>query len=319
MKKNILTFLYIISLLVSVFDISYAARMYMESPSVASSNRESFVITIFLDPDHATISGLSGDFSFPTDLFDVKTISTQNGLVPLWAVQPQVSKEKYFDQRTHIIFEGIVPGGFDGVRTVYDTRLHAGIVFTVILTPKNKGQGELSLTDIELHAFDSNATYIPSKEDRKMIIVPPLSGGEIIQDMSLRLGTSKTIMFDILKNDLVNNGAPYVYVHDTNPSRTIAYIEIAETDEYDPVHVSKRYWHRVDNPYSLIYTSQTKYIHAKIVYTDNTYVFKTIAPVENSHSIVTISRILVYIVVSISLIYFYGKKLFESRKKNSKK
>lgn len=319
MKKYILTFLCICISCINGMYISYAARMYIESPATASSNREPVVVTIFLDPEHVSISGLSADLSFPSELFDVKTITTQNGVVPLWIVEPQISQEKHFDQKTHIVFEGIVPGGFNGVRTVYDTKLHAGILFTVVLIPKNKGEGDFLLQNIDLREFTSNATYIPSVPDKKKITVPFLTGEEVIPETYLKNVTPSSVNFEISKSDLVNNGAPYVYVYDENPSHTIKYIEIAETNEYDPYHVSEYAWRKATNPYVLAYTKQTKYVHAKIVYTDNTYVFKTIAPVENSQKIMATSRILVYIIVSISLIYFYGKKLFESRKKNNKK
>jgi hypothetical protein len=281
--------------------------MYIESPRTASSNREPLALTILLDVEGDAVSGLSGNFSFPSELFDVKTISTQNGIVPLWVREPHVSVEKSFDGRTHVTFEGIIPGGFRGVHSPYSDGIYPGIIFTVVLIPKGQGDGTFTLSDVELHAYDSTATSLVTVGDSKQVSVPFLTGKEVELSNDLRITDNTSVTMTVARSEFVNNNAPYVYVRDENPSHTIDHIEIAETDEYNPSYVSLSAWHTVTNPYILTFSSQTKYIHAKIVYTDNTYAFTTLPPVENSQSFLKLSRILVYILITIFLLYHYGK------------
>ena len=297
----------------------FAAHMYISSPSVASSNRESLALSIILDQENDVVSGLSGNFSFPEDLFDVKSITTQNGIVSLWINQPHVSDEKTFDGRTHIDFEGIIPGGFSGVHNPYFKGVSPGIVFTVTLIPKNKGNGQFTLKDVELHAYDSNGSLLLSNDDSTNISVPNLSGKEVSRLSDLIFTDNKTISMAISKSEFVDNNAPFLYVHEEDPSKTVDHIEIAESSEYNPNYVSEGVWHKASNPYLLIYTSRTKYIHAKIIYTNDTYTYKTLPPVENSQAFLDLSHILLYILVAISLLYHYGKNFLYIFKKSRTK
>ncbi len=318
--KNLIRIIYIFTFTaITTLSSVSAAYLYTNAPSSASSNREPLSFSVFINGEDTIISGISGDLSFPSNLFDVKVISTQNGIVPLWITQPKVSDEKFFDQRTHIIFEGIVPGGFDGVRSPYINGTFPGIIFTITLIPKGEGNGTFELNNVELHAYDDKGTIISNKGESKSIFVPHLSGKEVVQNTELTITDNSSVTMLINQSDLVNDNAPYVYIREENPSRTVRHIEVAESDEYSPSNVSSYEWHTVNNPYLLVYKSRNKYVHAKIVYTNNTFTYKTIAPVENSQAFVNLSRILLYIVVAISLLYHYGKNFLHIASKNRKK
>lgn len=307
------------SIMIATLSTVNAAHMYIESPLTASSNREPLSLSILLDPEDTVISGLSGDFSFPEGLFDVKIISTQNGVVSLWVLQPHISTDKTFDQRTHITFEGIIPGGFSGVRSSYTSGVFPGILFTITLVPKGSGNGDFKLDNVELHSYDKDGTTLISKGDTHPISVPPLTGKEKLESQVLTSTDSTTITMTLNRSEFVNNNSPYVYIHEDNPSRTIDHIEIAESSEYNPNYVPSYEWHTALNPYLLVYTARTKYIHAKIIYTDNTYTVKTLPPVENSQAFINLSRILLYILVAISLLYFYGKNFLHLTSKSNTK
>lgn len=307
MNIFIKTFCIPLAIVIATLSTVSAAHMYIQSPDSASSNREPLSLSVLLDAEDTSVSGLSGDFSFPSELFDVKIISTQNGIVPLWVIQPHVSLDKTFDQRAHITFEGIIPGGFSGVRSPYREGISPGILFTITLIPKGSGDGNFVLDNVELHAYDDKGTIIPSVGDTRRISAPLLTGKEIKQSPVLTFVHTPTVTMTVNTSEFVNNNAPYVYVREDNPSHTVDHIEIAETSEYNPNYVSSSEWHTVTNPYVLTYSSRTKYIHAKIVYTDNTYTLKTLPPVENSQTFLQLSRILVYIIIAIFLLYHYGK------------
>lgn len=317
MQNFIKTICVSISIATTLSTVS-AAYMYIDAPPTASSNREPLSFSVFLDAENNTISGVSGDLSFPSELFDVKVIGTHNGVVSLWAIQPKVSEEKTFDQRTHIVFEGIIPGGFAGVRSPYVNGTFPGILFTITLIPKGEGSGNFTLNNVEIHAYDDKGTIISNKGDTKSISVPRLSGKEVVSLSELIITDNRTVTMVINKSDLVNDNVPYLFVNEENPSRTIHHIEVAESSEYSPSNVNTHEWRTANNPHLLVYKARTKYIHAKVVYTNNTFTYKTLPPVENSQAFTNLSRILLYIVVAVSLLYHYGKNLLHivSKKRN---
>lgn len=297
----------LLSSLVTVFDV-HAATMYIDAPKTASSNRGEFTVSIMLNTEGSSVSALSGNFSFPSELFDIGTITSYNSIVPLWVTGPKLSPEKNFDRRTHIVFEGIIPGGFSGVHHPYYQDVFPGIIFTVTLIPKGEGKDLLKLDDIELHAYDALGTILETKNSSNEVTVPHLSSVSLATKQPLRNSESTTVSVSIMKSDLVNNNTPYLYVYEADPSHTIDHIEIVESSEYDPKYIDEHDWHTVTNPYILKYTSRTKYIHTKIIYTNNTYTLKTIPPVENSQAFLNLSRILISIVIVVALLlHFYGK------------
>lgn len=296
----------------------FAARVYIEAPQGVSSNREPFPVTIFIDTEGVSIGGLSGDFSFSSELFDVKSVTSQNGVIPLWVTTPHVSLEKKFDQKTHIIFEGIIPGGFNGVHSLYGQGVYPGILFTAELIPKSEGKAVLTLDSIEVHAYNSEATTLTSSGDTKSIVVPPLLGASKVEK-STRYVLPEGVQITIASSSLVNNNTPYLIISEENPSRVIDHIEIAETNEYNPNNVPDRAWYISDNNYAITYKTHTKYVHVKIVHANGTYTFKTVQPVENSKLFSNLSRILISITIAIFLLYHYGKNFLHlPSKKNTK-
>ncbi len=287
-----------------------AAQITIESPAQALANRQPIVVRVFLDPEEEKVSGLSGDFSFPTDLFTLEGISNESSVVSLWVNQPALSNEKYFDNRTHVTFEGIFPGGFDGVQSPYYTGKKKGIIFSVTLMPKDKGVATLLVDDIMLNAFTSDAKRIPVESAVATIYVPTLLDAIPVKISSPTRIKNQTLSVQITRNELVNNNAWYVLVHDTNETSAIQKIQIAETNDYNGELVRDSSWRIVKNPYVLLYQARTKYINVKVTYANNTYTTVTIPPVENSQSISLLSRILVSVVLVLLVLYFYGKSLF---------
>lgn len=287
----------------------FAARVYMEAPNEAKSTREPFILTVYLDTEKEIVSGIAGTLTFPTELFEVEDISTKGGVVSMWASSPKIPEEKYFDGRTHITFEGIMPGGFEGVRSPYYDGVRPGGVFSVKLIPKNKGSGNFILENIELHAFDENGSLIPSGGSIKVVTVPALvvDMPKVSQDTS-RIYSS-TLTASIARSELIARNAWYVTVHEDSTINSVDHVEIAESSYYDPEDVPLFLWRTATTPYVLLYQSRSKYVHVKVVYTNKTYALQTLPPVENSSNIFNLSRILVGIIISTLLFFRYGKNI----------
>jgi hypothetical protein len=318
MKKYLQFILLIILIASTEISNTFAAELSIEAPKKTSANREPFYVVLYLDAEGDTVSGLSGDFSFPSILFDVKSISTQNGIVPLWMFAPHVSEDKTFDGRTHIMFEGMIPGGYHGNSSPYYEGVKPGVVLVVGLLPKEQGRGSLLLDSVELHAYDENASLLPSHSSLRIVDVPKLSELHTPKTEALQEVKRSSFVVDISRNENVNANAWYIFAHDSDATNLLDHIVVAETDEYDPRHVSMFMWHTTANPYVVAFQARSKYIHVKGVYADGTYSIVTLPPVENSAHFLKVSRILISIVTVLFLIYHYGFSLLRNvRSKNN--
>jgi hypothetical protein len=306
---------YYINIFVSVWFLlsvatSYAAEVTIVAPDGATPLRQPILVQVYLDTEDDAVSGIAGNFSFPSEMFDIESIITEKSIVSLWGVEPSVSEEKYLDRRTHITFEGIFPGGYSGVRSPYYRGKEPGILFSVMLVPKQKGNGSFIVDDIQLHAFDSNATQLPIASAVKLVSVPELLPVTKIVSRDPVGVNKKSLSARITRDPLVNNNAWYLIVEDRDSKYAIEDLYVAETNDYSADTVSASAWHSTKNPYVLFFQNRSKNVHVKFVYSNNTYALMTVPAVENFTSISNISRILVSIIVILSLMYMYGKKTF---------
>jgi hypothetical protein len=312
--KNYFKIAIVIMLLASFSSSCKAAFLSIESPEKVTSSGLPITVRIILDTEQDTLSGISGNFSFPSSLFDVKDISYEGSVVSLWSVSPSISQEKYIDGRTHIPFEGIFPGGYKGVSSPYYDGIKPGLVFSVTLIPKEKGIGTFVIDESTFNAFDIDAHSIYSPIAVKTIEIPEIikknSNGQIPFSLEKEI-TSTAIDAFITQDVLVNNGSWYLVVHEDEGKSSIARIAVAETDTYSSADVRDVLWRSVTIPYVLLHQNRDKYIHIKVTYNNGTYSLSTIPPVENSQHISYISRILIGIAI-VLLFHFYGQKFIIS-------
>lgn len=306
-NKFLLTFLITVTYFISL-NVN-AAKLIIDAPETAITNTKPVIVTVFVDPENTPLSALSGTLSFSSELFDIGDITTQSSIVSIWVTRPQVSDEKYFDSRTRISFEGIMPGGFSGVRSPYYDDGRPGIVFTVTLLPKAKGFGNILIDGVELHAYDSDGTLLSTESLTKNIIVPELISTPLKINKEATLVKSDTLVTVLARDPLIASNNWYLTVNDDESVRPINHIEVVESSEYNPLYVRSYEWSTMTNPYVLLYQSRVRYIHAKVIYENNTYAFKTIPPVENSQTNSHISLILLIVTMALLVLYQYGKTL----------
>jgi hypothetical protein len=292
-----------------------AAKIVIGAPSHALGNRQPVVLQLFIDQENDSVSGISGNLSFPSGLFTIDSIRTENSAVSLWVTQPKVSEEKYLDGRTHITFEGIFPGGFDGIRSPYYQGTKPGILFSVVLIPAQAGKGTFVVDNILLNAFNADATALPAVTQVQDITVPTLTAGAPAVNTILSPVSSPTLVASIEQSELINHNAWYLAIHEREPVSAIDSVYVAENDSYDVLSVPTDDWREVATPYILMYQDRTKYIHVKVLYSDNTFTTRTIAPVENSPRISSLSRILIGVLVILTLLYLYATTTYSSVRK----
>ncbi len=288
----------------------YAATIEVVAPEKSSLTGESFPVVVTLDPEGETVSGIEGSLSFDESVFTIDSISTDNSVVSPWIRFPHVSTEKYFDGRVHITFEGIFAGGFGGVKSPYYKGEKEGVVFTVFLRPKSTGEATLILDSLSLRAYNEEATEIPVLSTVKKITVPVGTRIHKKENKPLRFIRHDSLTVMVAKSDLINNGALHIVVDDKEPHSAISEMYVAETETYDGVSVEERNWHKAANPYILVSQDRSKYIHVKVIYSDDTYTIKTIEPVDNLQSYQRNSHILISIgmLIVAFCLYVYTRK-----------
>lgn len=289
---------------------AYAAKISISAPHDVPPIQQPITVLVFLDAESDMVSGVSGEFSFPSDLFTIESLSDDSSIVSLWVTPPSLSQDKYIDGRTHINFEGIFPGGYSGVRSPYYQGSKPGVLFAVNLIPKNKGQGTFVVDNLILNSFTADAKPLPVDSIFEEVHVPALA---MIASPLVHPAyevVSKTLTAEVTRDVLVNRNAWYLVINEREQKSPIAKIYVAETNDYTAELVNEKNWRETSVPYVLLYQDRTKYIHTKVMYANNTYALVTVPPVENSHSISVLSRILISIIIVLSLVSVYGKKLF---------
>jgi hypothetical protein len=290
-----------------------AASLVLNAPEGASTNGEPFTVSVSLNGEGSVVSAVGGVLSFDSDLLAVDSIVTRSSIVSLWVNQPRVLDESYKDGKTRIAFEGIIPGGFSGVRSPYYDGVHPGIVFFVTMRPKKEGIATFLLDQIELHAFDKDGTILPSEPKTTQMTIPMQSIVYVSGEKEVTEVKSNTLIVTVDQDPLIAKNSSYLVVNEDQSIRPINHILVAESDAYDVHDVLENDWHVADGPYILTDQKRTKYIHVKVFYENKTFTVQTIPPVEKSHQYRYLSRILIGIAILALFFYRYGtyyKKLF---------
>jgi hypothetical protein len=303
----------ILSISCSVFfftETVNAARLQVLAPERVPATGEPFAVVVTLDTEGEVVSGVEGSLSFDENLFSIDSISIDSSVVSPWISFPHASLDRYFDNRTHIIFEGIFAGGFGGVKSAYYEGSREGKVFTVVLRPRSYGETTLVLDSLSLRGFNEKATEIPVSIIEKRIRVN--AGTKFLKKENKNLqrvrGDSLSIM--VAKSDLIDGGALHLVIDDKEPRSSVTEIYVAESSGYDGELIKSSEWHEATNPYILLFQNRSRYIHVKVIYSNDTYVIKTIEPVDNlqtynrnSHILITIGMLIVAF-----CLYAYAKK-----------
>lgn len=303
MKKTFFTFFII--LFFTGGTSLFAAQLTMDTPEKIDSSGSPVIITIYLDAENDSVGALSSTFSFPSEMYDVTSISTADSVVSLWLSPPRILNERSLDLRTRITFEGIFPGGFTGVRSSVYTGVRPGIIATVTLSPKRAGNGNFLLDTTEIRAGDYQGSLLFSESLVRPFSIPKLvlSNAKVTKTKTEISGSS--IQTELARSDLVEKNKWYLIIRDDDISRTVDHIEIAERKEHNPRDVPAFMWRTTESPYVLFDQSRSVYVHVKIIYNNGTFAYKTVEPVDNSQKNNLLSRILISIGILTALLYKY--------------
>jgi hypothetical protein len=307
--KNFLFFIFLSMLsFLLTSATTYAARMVLVAPEFASTNGEPFTVSVYIDSEGQKISAVSGELTFNSDLLTIDTITTRNSVVSLWINQPKIDSNHVTEGTATISFEGIIPGGYDGVRSPYYKEKNPGLVFLVAFRPKKEGDSVIQLHNTQLHLLNAEGSIVPTHPQIAHISIPHQSIVYSPVYNKQTKTTSNTLDVSIKRNTLIANNAWYVDVNEDQSIRPTQHIFVAESREYTPEAVVSNFWKEINGIYVLENQLRTKYVHIKVEYQNNTFTYVTLAPVENSPLFIYSSRILSSIVgvLMLLLLYRYG-------------
>lgn len=166
---------------------AHAARLTITSPHMMSSDALPVTILVMLNPEHDTVGSIAGVFSFPSDLFDIQSISTKDSVVSSWVDSPSVLHKKMFDTRTRIHFSAVFPEGFSGVKSSFYQGVQPGLLVSVELVPKKEGASFFLLDSVEVRAYNSDHTLLSTQTSINPFSIPELKD---IRDDTANINTS---------------------------------------------------------------------------------------------------------------------------------
>lgn len=237
----------------------------------------------------------------------------------MWVESPRVIKENYFDLRTRIRFEGIIPGGFTGVRSPYYDGSRPGLVVKITLIPKAQGVGYFLLDDVQVRAHDIQGTLLSNKTTDIPFTNAQVQKASTEKSPRPREVKSSTLQLLLNQSELIENGAWHLVIREEETLQGIDYIQVAETRDYRTPEYSSSLWRKTSSPYVLRNQDRDMFIHVKVVYTNNTFALSTIEPVENSERKSSLPLILVGIILVIILSSRYAAHFRKFFKRLSQK
>lgn len=306
--------LFLISIIVlSLATTSAAELFFVQTKDIRSGE---LVFDVMLDPEEEQVNAFSGTIIIPDNLVFAESVDTKDSIAPIWMKSPQSSLQENIKKKEFgkISFEGVIPGGFDGIRSPYYEGRRAGKIFTLTLRPKSKGEGYLSLDNVSVLKNDGKATpaYVITRSativipDLKTIPIKPK--GAISQQASYRDAIEKTLDAYVIRNEDIAGGKWAVVIEDDNSRHTILGYRVAESASAITDDVPFFEWKEATSPFILSYQNRNRFIHVEALYADGTRNIKIISPVENASDELTLWRILIGIAIGIIVVYVLQKR-----------
>lgn len=304
------TIIFSIIISLQTFTLVYGAELLLVQTKDIRSGSVTFDVT--LNPEDEMVNAFASSISIPSDLFEVESISTTGSVSTLWLTRPQVSRDtsilSSLTSRISVVFEGALPGGFDGVRSPYYEGKRPGKLFTITLKPKTKGVGMLFFAGTKVLLNDGKATEAIVTTNTATIVVPEIKTPSPLakqkrDNIVLTEARERTLTAFVIRDDSIADNTWVVIFGDDTTRHTPQMYRIAESNTSLPRDIPFYEWREASSPFVLAYQKRNRFIHVQALYTDNTYTTITLAPVENISDEVTLWRILVLIGIGIVAIY----------------
>ncbi len=135
-----------------------AATLQINSNSSTISAGDTVILYVNVNSEGIAINNADATIKFPTDLFDIVSVSKSGSIFSLWVEEPTFS-----DTSGEITFNGGIPTpGFNG---------SSGSVVSISARAKKSGQGEFTFSGAAVRANDGLGTDVLNSQQGKIISI----------------------------------------------------------------------------------------------------------------------------------------------------
>ncbi|MCK5059618.1 MAG: hypothetical protein KAR00_00510 [Candidatus Pacebacteria bacterium] len=169
-----------------------AAIFYFSPPHINIKTNGEAEVFLMLDTEGERINAIEGRVIFSKDKLSLVDIRYTDSVINLWIEDPSLEKAG------EIIFAGIIPGGFDGVRDPFQKEIESGKILTLVFKAKSVGDGSIILENTRALLNDGKGT----ETDVSLIPFSVDISGEAVSD--------KTIGF--IYGIIIISGLLFIYI-----------------------------------------------------------------------------------------------------------
>lgn len=259
---------------------------------VNSSSTAPGIVTIdvMLDTAGESLNAVSGSLAFPASLLSLDSSDTSHSLVNTWIVTP------HEESAGLVVWSGITPGGFSGVRSPFYQGERPGRLFQLEFSVRQPGMATLSPQELVALLNDGQGTATSVSTAPLDVLLAEVSQPSVITGTPA--SPADVVPADpawaaITRSPLVADDRWYLSLDPDTNAVSVSSIEVAETSQGDPATVDPLSWHAVTDPYLLQDQSRSKYVHVRFTASSRTQYVLTLSPVHST------SRPLLYAAVAV--------------------
>ncbi len=221
-----------------------------------------FEVTFYAESQKDPINALHGSAVYPSDIFELKSISDGDSIVSLWVRPPQSINQRIIGTTNYLPFDGLMPGG---------TTFNRGKLFTLTLVARNTAaakQGTIGIQNGEAFLSDGKGTKI-TMTSRSFILPKILAESTSNKPETAVLGERindtnppQSLMVSVAKSNTLFNGEWFLAFNAVDAESGIDHYEVQERQDKTPL---PRAWVSSTNPYRLIDQKRSSYVFVKAI------------------------------------------------------
>ncbi len=228
----------------------YAATYYFDPVHNEVGEGQVNEVAVLVNTNGEYINAFEGAVVIP-DTVSVVDVKTNDSVVDLWLSAPALTDGR-------ITFSGIVPGGFDGIRSAYGDERKSGILLRIVYKGEHVGSESFMFEDMKAYLHDGKATE--AEVDLVPAVVDVVRGG-IKREETEKKDTVKPEVFEpyIVQDNALADSAYVVVFHTSDRGSGVAYYEVSETS------TGEKKWVRANSPFVLKYQTCSNDVYVKAV------------------------------------------------------
>ncbi len=278
-----------------------------------SENQKSglVIIDVMLDTQDENINALSGNLFFDSSILGNPSIHTEDSIVNNWIITPTLD-QLHSTNMQKVSWSGIIPGGFEGVRSPFYEKTRPGKIFQIVFTPLIKKETTIYLKDLDLKANDGLGSTIPVKNTEFSFGIDYISAN--IDSIKPLNSTNLHALVGRDKNIFDNKY--FIAFEDAEDSSSIDHYEMLETYMSSPSLLINPDWQKVTSPAVLNDQERDSYIHLRAVGRDGSIAYIIIKPEKDSSGEKIIFLYVIITIILLSSLILFRRKSIRNKTNN---